>query len=328
MKLLVTGGAGFIGSTFVKRQLSENSNFQWDEVTVVDCLSYSGNLENLKSCSLNPKFNFINAKIQDAESFQEELLNSDVVINFAAESHVDRSIHSSESFILSNVLGTSALLEVIRKSNKHIIFIQISTDEVYGSIQAGSWDELNILSPNSPYSASKASADLISLSFFRTHGIDVRITRCSNNFGPNQFPEKVIPRFITNLIDMKSIPIYGKGENIRDWLSVDDHCRGIELVIQNGNAGEIYNLGGGHEITNIDLAKLILSEMNLNEKYISFVPDRLGHDLRYSVDVNKAENLLGYKPEKNFLTEIRKTIDWYKDNEGWWRPLISKAKSE
>jgi dTDP-glucose 4,6-dehydratase len=244
--------------------------------------------------------------------------NIDVIVNFAAESHVDRSIDSSKNFFETNLLGTHTLLDAAKR-NEVATFIQISTDEVYGSIKSGSWDEEQPLMPNSPYAASKASADLLARSFHQTYGMDIRITRCSNNYGPNQFPEKVIPLFITNLLTQKRIPLYGDGSNIRDWLHVSDHCRGINLVLQKGKPGEIYNIGGGREISNLELTCFILNAMNTEEKSIDRVKDRLGHDFRYSLNFEKISRELGYKPEISFEQGINETIDWYRRNEGWWQ---------
>ena len=248
--------------------------------------------------------------------------NIDAIVNFAAESHVDRSIDSSKNFFVTNLLGTHTLLEAAKR-NKVATFMQISTDEVYGSIKSGSWDEEQPLMPNSPYAASKASADLLARSFHQTYGMDIRVTRCSNNYGPNQFPEKVIPLFITNLLTQKRIPLYGDGSNIRDWLHVSDHCRGINLVLQKGIAGEIYNIGGGREISNVELARFILGVMNIEESAIEKTKDRLGHDFRYSLNFEKISTKLGYKPEISFEQGIKETIEWYTANENWWRRLVS-----
>ena len=243
-----------------------------------------------------------------------------MIVNFAAESHVDRSITGARDFVETNVLGTQNLLDAAWR-NSVKTFLQISTDEVYGTIDEGSWDENFPLLPNSPYSASKASADLLARSYHRTFGMDVRITRCSNNYGPHQFPEKVIPLFVTNLIDKKKVPLYGKGLNVRDWLHVDDHCRGIHAVLTQGKSGEIYNIGGGRELTNRELTSIILEKMDRDDSSIEFVQDRLGHDLRYSVSIKKISSELGYTPQVPFEHGIEQTIDWYKSNENWWRPL-------
>jgi len=317
MKLLVTGGAGFIGSNFIRKSIN-NPNFK--TVTVLDSLTYAGNLNNLNEVISSEKFIFIEGDICNSEIVSDVTKDIDVIINFAAESHVDRSIINPGQFLKTNILGTQNLLEaaVINKVGK---FIQISTDEVYGSINEGSWTEDWPLSPNSPYSASKASADLLVLSYYKTFGLNVSITRCSNNYGPYQFPEKIIPLFVTNLLKKKKLPIYGNGKNIRDWIHVDDHCAGIEKTIQLGQPGEIYNFGGGNEITNIELANKILDYFNLSSDQIEYVQDRKGHDLRYSVSFNKALNKLGWKPTKDFKDGLLETIEWYKSNTKWWENL-------
>jgi len=317
MKLLVTGGAGFIGSNFIRKSIN-NPNFK--TVTVLDSLTYAGNLNNLNEVISSEKFIFIKGDICNSEIVSDVTKGIDVIINFAAESHVDRSIINPGQFLKTNILGTQNLLEaaVINKVGK---FIQISTDEVYGSINEGSWTEDWPLSPNSPYSASKASADLLVLSYYKTFGLNVSITRCSNNYGPYQFPEKIIPLFVTNLLKKKKLPIYGNGKNIRDWIHVDDHCAGIEKTIQLGQPGEIYNFGGGNEITNIELANKILDYFNLSSDQIEYVQDRKGHDLRYSVSFNKALNKLGWKPTKDFKDGLLETIEWYKSNTKWWENL-------
>ena len=318
MKVLVTGGAGFIGSNFIRR-IVDGSLSGIDEVTVIDKLTYAGTLTNLQSLPSH-SFSFIKGDICDVDLLEKNLPGHDAVINFAAESHVDRSITGARDFVLTNVLGTQTLLQV--SLNLGIkTFIQISTDEVYGTINEGSWREDFPLLPNSPYSASKASADLLCRSYFRTFGMDVRITRCSNNYGPHQFPEKVIPLFVTNLIDGEKVPLYGSGLNVRDWLHVDDHCRGIHAVLMRGKPGEIYNIGGGREMTNRELTSIILGSMGKDDSSIEYVQDRLGHDLRYSVDIEKISRELGYQPKVSFEEGITSTIDWYQRNEQWWRPL-------
>lgn len=321
MKLLVTGGAGFIGSNFVKRQLDSNP-LGANEIIVLDKLTYAGNLNNFTQDE-KESFSFVQGDICDTSLVEKLLKGIDVVVNFAAESHVDRSISSAADFVTTNILGTQVLLENSLKAGVGK-FVQISTDEVYGSIEEGSWGEDFPLLPNSPYSASKASADLIVRAYNRTFGLHTNITRCSNNYGFFQYPEKVIPLFVTNLIRNKNLPIYGKGLNIRDWLHVSDHCRGIESVIMGGRSGEVYNIGGGTELTNIQLADKILSYFSLDNSKIDFVADRLGHDTRYSVDINKISNELGYSPEVKFEEGLRETIEFYKTNSEWWEPLIGK----
>ena len=319
MRLLVTGGAGFIGSNYV-RMLLDGSLVGVSKLIILDKLTYSGNKSNLKGLNQSD-YEFVQGDICDSDLVSKLTKKVDSVVNFAAESHVDRSIDSSKEFFQTNVIGTHTLLEAARRNNLGT-FIQISTDEVYGSITEGSWDEGFPLQPNSPYAASKASGDLISQAFFRTYGIDVRITRCSNNYGPYQFPEKVIPLFITNLLKNKKVPLYGDGLNVRDWLHVTDHCRGIHLVLTKGKAGDIFNIGGGRELSNIELTRFILSAMGAGEENIEKVTDRLGHDFRYSLNIEKIERDLGYKPEINFELGISQTIDWYKNNEEWWKPLV------
>jgi dTDP-glucose 4,6-dehydratase len=265
-------------------------------------------------------FEFVKGDIADSNLVDSLASRHDAIINFAAESHVDRSITGARDFVETNILGTQNLLANALKNGVKT-FIQISTDEVYGSIDHGSWTEDYPLLPNSPYSATKASADLMVRSYHRTFGLDTRITRCSNNYGPHQFPEKLIPLFVTNLIDHMNVPLYGKGINIRDWLHVDDHCRGIHAVLTKGKSGEIYNIGGGQELTNIELTSIILEEMGRDESSINYVQDRPGHDYRYSVSIKKISSKLGYKPKVSFKEGIAETIEWYKANEKWWRPL-------
>jgi dTDP-glucose 4,6-dehydratase len=321
MRLLVTGGAGFIGSNFVRRVV-DGTLSGISEITVLDKLTYAGTLTNLSSLP-SGSYQFVQGDICDIELVNRVTKNIDAVINFAAESHVDRSITGVQEFVETNVLGTQNLLDAAHRNGVKT-FVQISTDEVYGTISEGSWSEDFPLLPNSPYSASKASADLITRSYYRTFGLDVRVTRCSNNYGPHQYPEKVIPLFVTNLIDNKTVPLYGSGLNVRDWLHVDDHCRGIYAVLMKGRAGEIYNIGGGQELANKELTLIILDQMGKNASSIEYVQDRLGHDLRYSVNINKISKELGYQPQIKFEDGIRETIEWYKKNEDWWRPLKTR----
>ena len=322
MRLLITGGAGFIGSNYL-RHILENE-VRYSEVRVLDALTYSGTESNFLGINRSD-FQFIQGDIRDYDLVYKATSGVDVIVHFAAESHVDRSIDSSRVFVETNVLGTEILLSAALK-NKIKTFIHVSTDEVYGSIESGSWNEEFPINPNSPYSASKAASDLIALSFHRTHELDVRVTRCSNNYGPRQFPEKVIPLFITNLLEDKKVPLYGHGKNVRDWLHVSDHCRALDLVLQKGKAGEIYNIGGGRELSNIDLTKIILNEMKFDESRIQYVSDRKGHDFRYSLDIGKAIRELGYTPKVAFEQGIKETIDWYIKNEDWWKPLKSRVK--
>jgi dTDP-glucose 4,6-dehydratase len=320
MRLLVTGGAGFIGSNYV-RMLVNGELKGITKIIVLDKLTYSGNKQNLIDLD-SSSFKFIQGDICDTDLVSKLSKQVDAIVNFAAESHVDRSIDSSREFIQTNVLGAHTLLESARKSNVGI-FLQVSTDEVYGSIREGSWDENFPLQPNSPYAASKASADLISQAYHRTYGMDVRITRCSNNYGPYQYPEKVIPLFITNLMQDKKVPLYGQGLNVRDWLHVTDHCRGIHLVLTKGRPGDVFNIGGGRELSNLQLTRVILQAMGASEEKIEKVADRLGHDFRYSLNIGKIEKELGYNPEVRFEEGISQTIEWYKSHKKWWGPLVA-----
>ena len=321
MRLLVTGGAGFIGSNYI-RMLVNGELKGISKIIVLDKLTYSGNKQNLIDLD-SSSYEFVQGDICDTDLVLKLSKQVDAIVNFAAESHVDRSIDSSREFIQTNVLGTHTLLESARKSNLST-FLQISTDEVYGSILEGSWDEDFPLKPNSPYAASKASADLISQAYYRTYGMDVRITRCSNNYGPYQYPEKVIPLFITNLIQDKKVPLYGQGLNVRDWLHVTDHCRGIHLVLTKGKPGDVFNIGGGRELSNLELTRVILEAMAASEERIEEVVDRLGHDFRYSLNIEKITNQLGYKPEVDFEEGISQTIEWYKSSKKWWGPLVAR----
>jgi dTDP-glucose 4,6-dehydratase len=318
VRILVTGGAGFIGSNYVRR-LADGTLSGISRITVLDKLTYAGTLTNLSEISKG-SYEFIEGDICDAELVDKLVSENDLVVNFAAESHVDRSINGAKDFVVTNVLGTQTLLDAVRKSDVRT-YLQVSTDEVYGSIEDGSWPETDPLLPNSPYAASKASADLMCRSYFKTHGMDIRVTRCSNNYGRNQFPEKVIPLFVTNLIDDKKVPVYGSGLNVRDWLHVDDHCLGIHLVLTKGIAGEIYNIGGGTELNNLELTEKILDTMGKGRESIEYVEDRKGHDLRYSVDITKISNELGYAPQVDWEVGLEETINWYQENEAWWRPL-------
>jgi dTDP-glucose 4,6-dehydratase len=321
MRLLVTGGAGFIGSNYIRMIL--NGELKGiSKIIVLDKLTYSGNKQNLIDLD-SSSYEFIQGDICDTDLVSKLSKQVDAIVNFAAESHVDRSIDSSKEFIQTNVSGTHTLLESARKNNLST-FLQVSTDEVYGSISEGSWDEDFPLQPNSPYAASKASADLISQAYHRTYGMDVRITRCSNNYGPYQYPEKVIPLFITNLIEGKKVPLYGQGLNIRDWLHVTDHCRGIHLVLTKGKSGDVFNVGGGRELSNIELTRIILQAIGVSEESIERVADRLGHDFRYSLSIEKITKQLGYKPVVDFESGISQTIKWYKSNQEWWKPLVIK----
>ena len=324
MKLLVTGGAGFIGSNFV-RLLTKNELPGISKVIVLDKLTYAGVRENLSAASSSNMYSFVQGDICDPILVRSLLSDVDAVINFAAESHVDRSINSAAEFVSTNVAGVQVLLDAIKSSGRKIRFLQVSTDEVYGSIEAGSWDEDSPLLPNSPYSASKAGGELLARAYHRTHGMDVVITRCSNNYGTHHFQDKLIPLFITNLLEGKKVPVYGNGKNVRDWLHVDDHCRGIHAALMSGKSGEVYNIGGGRELTNLEITHLILEAMGADESAIEYVEDRKGHDFRYSVDWNKINRELGYEPQVEFEDGLRETIDWYRNNRAWWEPLKKRA---
>ena len=323
MRVLITGGAGFIGSNFV-RMIAQGLFSDISTVQVLDKLTYAGVVENLLGVSTIPNYAFFQGDICDPSLVSELISEVDAVINFAAESHVDRSISGAVDFVQTNIVGVQVLLDAIKASEKEIRFLQVSTDEVYGSIEEGSWSENWPLQPNSPYSASKASGELLARSYNKTHGMDVVITRCSNNYGTHHFPEKLIPLFITNLLEGKTVPVYGTGNNIRDWLHVDDHCRGIYQVLMNGRSGEVYNIGGGRELTNLEITELILDAMGADESSIEYVEDRKGHDLRYSVDWGKIRSELGYEPQVKFEDGLRETIQWYRDNEAWWKPLKNR----
>ncbi len=321
MRILVTGGAGFIGSNFVRRILTDAYEpFADAQVTVLDALTYAGNEANLEPVADSPRYQFVKGDICDTELLRDLMPQHQAVVHFAAESHVDRSITGASEFVRTNVLGTQQLLQAALDSSVER-FVHVSTDEVYGSIPTGSWTEDYPLEPNSPYSASKASSDLIARSYARTFGMDVRVTRCSNNYGPYQFPEKVIPLFVSNLMDGKNVPLYGDGLNVRDWLHVDDHCNGIQMVLDRGRAGEVYNIGGGTELTNKELTGLLLDAMGCDWDRVDRVQDRKGHDLRYSVDISKISGELGYAPQVDFTTGLQQTVDWYRDRQDWWRPL-------
>lgn len=325
MRLLVTGGAGFIGSHYVRSVLTGAwGGAEPDGVVVLDKLTYAGNLENLAPVAGDPRLQVVEGDILDRVTVDRLMAEVDAVVHFAAESHVDRSILGASEFVMTNVVGTQTLLD---SALQHGIekFVHVSTDEVYGSIDEGSWDESQPLLPNSPYSASKASSDLFARAFHRTHGLPVCITRCSNNYGPYQFPEKVIPLFVTNLIDGANVPLYGEGTNVRDWLHVDDHCRGIHLVLEGGRPGEVYNIGGGTELSNKELTGLLLESAGADWDRVERVTDRLGHDLRYSVDITKISTELGYEPQVPFTQGLADTVEWYRENRSWWEPLKVRA---
>ena len=310
MRYIITGGAGFIGSNYLRLNVPKNPN---NEYVVLDALTYAGRISNISQLISSPNFTFVEGKVQDRTLVASLLKQDDIVINFAAESHVDRSIKSGYDFALTNVLGTQVLLDASLQAGVKK-FVQISTDEVYGSIENGSWDESFPLSPNSPYASSKAAADLIVLSYYKTHGMNVCITRCCNNYGPNQYPEKIIPFFVKNLLGGGTIPIYGTGKNIREWIHVEDHCAAIESVTEHGRSGEVYNIGTDKHITNLDLAEKILNALGLDKAKIEFVEDRKGHDLRYSLNSNKIHKTLSFEPKIDFDRGLTDTINWYKSN--------------
>lgn len=320
MKLVITGAAGFIGSRFAEVATEHAERLGYREIVLLDALTYSGRLENMVRVREDSRVSFVHGSINDAEVVDATLRGAHSVVHLAAESHVDRSIQGAQPFFVSNVLGTQQLLESSRRAGVEK-FVHVSTDEVYGSISEGSWPETHILAPNSPYSASKAGSDLAALAYHATFGLHVSVTRCSNNYGPRQFPEKVIPLFVSNLIDGKKVPLYGDGLNVRDWLHVDDHCQGLMLVLENGGAGEVYNIGGGTELTNRELTSRLLELCGFGEEMVEPVADRLGHDRRYSVDCTKISTQLGYAPRVPFEEGLAATVRWYYDNEAWWRPL-------
>jgi dTDP-glucose 4,6-dehydratase len=318
--VVITGAAGFIGSRFAELLLERAEDLGYDDIVIYDALTYSGRLENIEHLLDDARVSFVHGSIADAPLADATLAGAHAVVHLAAESHVDRSITGAKTFFETNVLGTQQLLESARRGGVDR-FVHVSTDEVYGTIPEGSWREDHILEPNSPYSSSKAGSDLAALAYQRTFGLPVMVTRCSNNYGPRQFPEKVIPLFVTNLMDDRSVPLYGDGLNIRDWLHVDDHCRGILAVLERGRAGEIYNIGGGTELTNRDLTTRLLALCGKDESSIEPVADRLGHDRRYSVDWGKIHAELGYSPQVDFAEGLEAVVRWYYDNESWWRPL-------
>jgi dTDP-glucose 4,6-dehydratase len=324
--MLVTGGAGFIGSNYVRTVLGDCWGLDAPEsVVVLDKLTYAGTTTNLTEVLDDPRLRFVEGDILDRALVDDLMAEADVVVHFAAESHVDRSIMGAADFVMTNVVGTQTLLD---SALQHGItkFVHVSTDEVYGSIDEGSWDEEQPLEPNSPYSASKASSDLIARSYWRTHKLPVCVTRCSNNYGPHQFPEKVIPLFITNLLDGGTVPLYGEGANVRDWLHVDDHCRGIHLVLGGGQPGEVYNIGGGTEMPNKELTARLLAACGKDWESVEYVEDRKGHDLRYSVDISKISRELGYQPAVDFEQGLAATVTWYAESRSWWEPLKDRAR--
>lgn len=321
MKILVTGGAGFIGSNFVNYMVDKYPEYS---IVNVDALTYAGNLENLKPSEDKPNYQFIKADITDAETMDQLIGNDvDAVINFAAESHVDRSITNPGIFVQTNIQGTQVLLDAAKKYNVKK-YLQVSTDEVYGSLgEDGYFTEQTPLAPNSPYSASKAGADMLVLAYYETFSLPINITRCSNNYGPFHFPEKLIPLMIINALNDKKLPVYGDGKNVRDWLHVTDHCSAIDLVLHKGINGEVYNVGGHNEKTNLEVVKEILKQLDKPESLIQYVEDRLGHDRRYAIDPTKLQKELGWEPKYTFETGLKETVQWYLDNQAWWENIIS-----
>lgn len=319
MKILVTGGAGFIGSNFIHYWLDNNPD---DEIINFDALTYAGNPDNLRDLGSNARYRFIKGDITDEAAVNEAVQGVDLIVHFAAESHVDRSIKNSADFIHTNVEGTRILLEAA-KNNGNIRFHHISTDEVFGSLEIGQtkFTEETPYDPRSPYSASKAASDHLVRAYFHVHGLPITISNCSNNYGPYQYPEKLIPLFITNLIEGKKVPVYGNGQNIRDWIHVDDHNRGVEAIIKKGKIGETYCLGGGNEKSNLEITKEILDIMGAGAEVIEYVADRRGHDFRYAIDFSKAKRDLGWEPKIDFTSGLRTTVEWYKNNQEWWQKL-------
>ncbi|KPC66682.1 dTDP-glucose 4,6-dehydratase [Streptomyces chattanoogensis] len=319
MRILITGGAGFKGSHFVRSLLDDRyAGWEGARVTVLDKLTYAGNRAGLPAS--HPRLTFVQGDVCDSALLREVLPGHDAVVHFAAESHVDRSITGAAEFFRTNVLGTQALLDAVLATGVERV-VHVSTDEVYGSIEEGAWTEERPLLPNTPYAASKAGSDLVARSYWRTHGVDVSVTRCSHNYGPYQHPEKLIPLFITNLLEGRPVPLYGDGRNVREWMHVDDHCRALHLVLNNGRAGEVYNVGGGNERTNLALTERLLELCGADASMVRRVADRKGHDLRYALDETKIREELGYTPRIPFDQGLADTVAWYRDNPGWWREL-------
>jgi len=325
MKILVTGGCGFIGSNFIRHMLGSYPDYR---IINLDALTYAGNLENLKGIKDDGRYTFVKGRIEDSSLLKEVMAGVDCVVHFAAESHVDRSILDAQPFLITNVIGTSLVLEAAKRVCIKR-FVHISTDEVYGALgEEGKFTETTPLLPNSPYAASKASGDLIVRAYHETYDFPAIIVRPSNNYGPFQFPEKLMPLMITNLMDEKPVPVYGDGKNVRDWLFVEDNCRAIDLILHRGRTGEVYNVGGNAERKNIEIVKKVLAILGKDESFITFVKDRPGHDYRYALDNGKIERELGWRPSVDIDSGLEKTVDWYKKNEWWWRPLKDRLASE
>ncbi|OWA01696.1 dTDP-glucose 4,6-dehydratase [Streptomyces sp. CS227] len=324
MRLLVTGGAGFIGSCFVRMALGGQAPFPVSSVTVLDALTYAGNRANLAPVAGDGRLEFVHGDVRDAARVAALLPGHDAVVHFAAESHVDRSIAGAGEFVGTNVVGTQTLLDAALRARTPV-FLHVSTDEVYGSVAEGSWTEEEPLRPTSPYSASKAGSDLLALAYHSTHGLDVRVSRCSNNYGPYQYPEKVIPLFTTTLLDGGTVPLYGDGLNVRDWLHVEDHCRALFAILRGGRAGRVYNVGGGEELSNRQLTRRLLDACGADWSSVRAVPDRKGHDLRYSVDSGRVRAELGWAPHHRFEDGLDATVAWYRENRSWWEPLTRSA---
>jgi dTDP-glucose 4,6-dehydratase len=324
MKLLVTGGCGFIGSNFIRRRIAGTD----DVVVNLDALTYAGNKTNLPEFEGNARYRFVHGRIEDPAKVKEVMIGVEAVVHFAAESHVDRSIDDAAPFISTNVLGTQVLLDAARQAGVKR-FVHVSTDEVYGALgREGKFTEATAFRPRSPYAASKAAGDLLAQAYWETHHLPVMVVRPSNNYGPYQFPEKFIPVMVTNLVDGRKVPVYGRGENVRDWLYVEDCCRAIELVLDRGRPGEAYNIGGESERHNIEVAKLVVKHMGLGEDVVEYVPDRPGHDFRYALDNAKIERDLGWRPETRFEDGLHRTVDWYREHTDWWRPLKERLTRE
>jgi len=321
MRILVSGGLGFIGTNFIRYLLSEEPQV---EIVNLDKMGIGSNPRNLEDLKDLENYKFVKGDISDQHVVKSLIKDVDAVVNFAAETHVDRSIKNPQAFVQSNILGTFTLLESIRKHNRSVNFVQVSTDEVYGEIQTGSFREIDRLNPSNPYSASKACADMLCLAYNRTYELNVKITRCTNNFGPYQFPEKLIPKTIIRALKNLPVPIYGTGANVRDWIYVVDHCEAIRRVLEMGKSGEIYNISSGDEMPNIEVVRKILQYLDRDEDLIFFVEDRPGHDRRYSLNSSKIRSELGWRPRHNFLSALKKTVRWYVENESWWRPLATE----